>query len=160
MEPYRATRVGPGGFGTRFDYAGPAGPMTVHVGGEGHSYRVEGPTLPGEGSLALPEALADFDAALREGIVATFAAVEVRLWRPRSGWSRRSRAIRAALPDGTASLRLRRWNAKVMEIEGRRVAEGGARGRIDPESSPVSVGTWLLVSTSGLLSELALDLVP
>lgn len=155
---YSSRRTGDGGPGTRWDYDGPHGPLTVTSGGAETSARVVGPSV-GEGSLRFPASPGSGADLLREGVVADFTDVQVRLARDRGGLSRAARAIRVTRPDATRVLRLRGRDTVSLESGGWLVRGDRVAGEVAADADALDVGVFLLADAAGLTSQLRLNLL-
>lgn len=155
---YSSRRTGDGGPGTRWDYEGPHGPLSVTYGDGETQARVAGPSV-GEGRLSFRTPPGSGASPLREGVVAHFTGAHVRLSRDRGGLTRASRSIRVTRPDAVRDLRLRGWDTASLE-SGRWLVRGDrAGGEVAPEAEPLDIGVFLLVDAAGLTRQLRLNLL-
>lgn len=89
MRRFSSRRTGDGRSGTRWDYDGPGGPMTVVIGRAGEPTTVSGPRV-GHGQMVWDSNGLDRLERLRRGIEITIGDESMRLSRASGGFSRRS----------------------------------------------------------------------
>lgn len=152
MRRFSSRRTGDGRSGTRWDYDGPGGPMTVVIGRAGEPTTVSGPRV-GHGQMVWDSNGLDRLERLRRGIEITIGDESMRLSWASGGFSRRARAITIERPGRPARLRLRRWDTP--SLEGTSVLVRGQLwgGRVGDNAQPVDVALFLLMAASTLVFE-------